>query len=140
MLGTLLDIIKQSRQGNTANKTLRYDSGRTIEHENDLVDKKFISEMVGTGDIRANLIGVKDGVNVSFTLPPEVDVTSKYELEYNGVGLKEVLDFAVDEQNPHALTMVDAPDSYDRLDVIYSSGSNSESSSSGNIYYPIGSE
>ena len=44
MFGTLLDLIKQSRQGVEANKTLRYEPDRNIEHDNDLIDKQYVAK------------------------------------------------------------------------------------------------
>lgn len=44
MLGTLLDLIKQSRQGVADNKVLRYDPDRKITHNNDLIDKQFVAK------------------------------------------------------------------------------------------------
>ena len=73
----------------------------------------------GRERLRASLIGAKDSINTTFTLPANVDTDAHYEVQYNGVGLESPLDFAVDSVNAHTLTLVDAPDSYDFLDVIY---------------------
>ena len=44
MLGTLFDLIRQSRQGIVDNKVLRYDADRQITHDNDLIDAKHVAK------------------------------------------------------------------------------------------------
>ena len=73
----------------------------------------------GRERLRASLLGTKNSVNTVITLPADVDVAAQYEVQYNGVGIEPGIDFTVEAANAHVLATVDAPDSYDSLDVIY---------------------
>lgn len=85
---------------------------------------EMIAEGGGAGQggrerLRTDLLGTKDGVNLDFTLPAIVDVDAHYEVQYNGVGIETGKDFTVDGSDPRLLHLIDAPESFDTLDVIY---------------------
>ncbi len=73
----------------------------------------------GRERVRTNVVGTKDGINLDFTLPSTVDTSAHYEVQYNGVGIEPSNDYTVDGSNPNLLHLVDAPDSFDTLDVIF---------------------
>lgn len=68
---------------------------------------------------RVDLVGTKDGVNMGFTLPAVVDPEAHYEIQYNGQGLDPIRDYTIDGANPRLLHFVDAPESFDILDVVF---------------------
>lgn len=85
---------------------------------------EVIAESGGAGlggreRLRASLVGTKDGINTDFALPAALDVSAHYEVQYNGVGIEPSTDFSVDGSDPRLLHLIDAPDNFDTLDVIY---------------------
>lgn len=67
--------------------------------------------------LRGDLIGVRDGINKTFTLPAPISSAGYYDIRCNGQ-VTDTSDYSISADGVTVTTAV-APDFYQRLDIVY---------------------